>query len=134
MNTKEEITLYLSYVRGVCEKIERTCRSIKQEYLIRTVFKPVRTIWHMLTKVKGKVSDDKGVVYEIPCRNCKHVYTGETKRTLKRGIVEHKQAVKKFDVKTGVAVHANRHDYNVNWEEAKVGRPSVVSEIQSVTT
>ena len=53
----------------------------------------------MLTKVKGKVSDDmkKGVVYEIPCRDCEYVYVGETKRTLKRRIVKHKQAVRKFD-------------------------------------
>ena len=76
----------------------------------------------MLMKVKKKVSDEKkkGVVYEIPCRDCEHVYVGETKRTLKRRIVEHKQAVKKFDEKNGVAVHANTHDHHINWEEAKV--------------
>ena len=49
----------------------------------------------------------EGVVCEIPCRDCKQVYVGETKRTFKRRIVEHKQAVKKFDKKNGVAVHAN---------------------------
>ena len=70
----------------------------------------------MLTKVKSKISDDKkkGVVYEI------HVYVGETKRTLKGHTVEHKQAVKKFAEKNGVAVHANTHDQHINWEEAKV--------------
>ena len=81
-------------MRGVSEKIERTCRSINtQEYHIRTVFKPIRTLRHMLPKVKSKVSDDnkKGVVYEIPYRDCKHVYVGETKRTLKRCIAECKQ-------------------------------------------
>ena len=73
-------------------------------------------------KVKNKVSNDKknGVVYEILCRDCKHVYMGETKRTRKRRIVEHKQAVKKSGKKNGVAVHVNTHDHHINWEEAKV--------------
>ena len=68
-NTKKERTLYLPYVRGVSEKIERTCRSINnQEYHIKTAFKLIHTIQHMLAKVKSKVSDDKkkGVVM----RNC----------------------------------------------------------------
>ena len=34
--------------------------------------------------------------------------------------VKHKQAVKKFDQKNGVAVHANIQDHHINWEEAKV--------------
>ena len=96
-------------MRGVSKKVERICRSINnQEYHIRTVFKPIYTIRHMLTKVKSKVSDDKkkGLVYEIPCRGCKHVYVGETKITLKRRIVEHKHASSEE-----MAVHANTHDH-----------------------
>ena len=59
-------------------------------------------------------------VYEILCRDCEHVYVGETKRTRKRRIVEPKQAVKKFDGKNGVAMHANTYHYHINWEEAKM--------------
>ena len=66
------------------------------------------------------VYEKKGMVYEISCQDPKHVYTGETKRTLKRHIVEHKQAVKKLDKKNGEEVHANTHDHHINWEEAKV--------------
>ena len=122
-NTKKKRTLYLPYVRGVSEKVERTCRSINnQEYRIRKVFQPVYTIQHMLTKVKIKLSDDKkkSLVYEIPCQDWEHLYVGETKKTLKRCIVDHEQAMKKFGEKNGVAVHANTHDHHMNWEEAKV--------------
>ena len=48
-------------------------------------------------------------------------YVGETKRTLKRCIVERKQAVKRFDQKNGVVVHANTHDHHTNWEERGQG-------------
>ena len=66
----------------------------------------------MLMKVKVKVSDDKkkGMVYEIQCRDCEHAYLGETKRTLKRRIVEHKQAVKKFDEKKGMVYEIQCRD------------------------
>ena len=60
------------------------------------------------------------MVCDILCRDCEHVYVGETKRTLKRGNVEHKQEVKQFDENNEVAVHANIHDHHINWEEAKV--------------
>ena len=123
-NTKKERTMYRPHVRVVSEMIERTYRSINtQEYHIRTVFKPIQTIRHMLTKVKSKVLDDnkKGVViYEIRCEDCKHVYLGEINRTVKRRTVKHKQVVKKFDKKNGVAVHANTHDHCINREDAKV--------------
>ena len=48
-------------------------------------FKPVKTIWGSLMKVKNSTPDDrrKGMVYSIPCRDCIQVYVGETGRTLK---------------------------------------------------
>ena len=71
-NTKKEKALYLPYMKGVYEKIERTCRSSNnKEYHIRAAFKPVRTVQHMLTKVKSNVSnnDKKGVRYHVGIMN-----------------------------------------------------------------
>ena len=39
----------------------------------------------------------KGVVYEIPCKDCPCVYIGETGRVLEKRLIEHKRAVKKHD-------------------------------------
>jgi len=49
--------------------------------------------------VKNRVPEEKkaGVVYEVSCHDCDHVYVGETGRTLKKRLAEHKQAVRRFD-------------------------------------
>ena len=74
-------------------------------------------------KVKSRIPDDKrkGVVFEIPCSHYDHVYVGETTRTLKRRISEHKQVVKNFNQINGVAVHAHRHNHNIT--SANSGTP-----------
>ena len=85
-------TLCTPYVRGLSEKLERVCTSLG----VRAVFKPVRTLKQTLMKLKARVPEERkrGVVYEIPCKECSKTYVGETKRTLKVRLGEHKQAVK----------------------------------------
>ena len=62
--------------------------------------------------------DKKGVVYEVPCEECNHVYTGETGRVLKKRLTKHKVAVKKCNNKNGIAVHAWKYVHQE--ESAKV--------------
>ena len=42
-------------------------------------------------KVKTRVPEEKkrGVVYEVPCKECGKTYIGKTKRTLKVRLGEH---------------------------------------------
>ena len=79
---------------------------------MKPVFKPQSTLKQQLMRVKQKMPEEKKkeVVYQVPCKDCPKVYIGETKRTLKIRISEHKQAVKKGDEKNGIAVHA----HNIN--------------------
>jgi len=76
-------TLRTPYVRGLSEKLER----ILALQGICSIFTSARTLKRTLMRVKSRLPDDKGrgVVYQIPCNNCDHVYTGESKRTLKHG-------------------------------------------------
>ena len=79
--------------------------------------------------------DVKGVVYSIPCADCSATYIGETGRTLKVCMAEHKRAVKSKDpvcmaehkraVKSkdplnGIAVHVQKTAHNINWQEARI--------------
>ena len=72
--------------------------------------------------MKNRVPEEKrtGVVYEVPCHDCDHVYIGETGRTLKKRLTEHKQAVRRFDEKNGIAVHVHQHDHRIDWNSARV--------------
>ena len=65
-------------------------------------------------------SSKKGVIYEIPCKDCPCVYIGETGRTSEKRLSEHKAAVKNNDPKNGIAVHSWVNQHQVNWEAASV--------------
>ena len=45
---------------------------------------------------------------------------GETGRTLKQRITEHKRAVKNADSNNGLAVHVTRTKHQIEWDEAEV--------------
>jgi len=60
--------------------------------------------------------EKKGVVYEIPCKDCSQTYVGEIGRTLKKQISEHKQAVRRLDSNNGIAVHVQLQDHPIDWE------------------
>ena len=111
-------TLHLPYMRGLSEKIEKTCGPLD----VKAILKPQSTLKQQLVRVKQKTPEEKRkeVVYQVPCKDCPKVYIGETKRKLKFRISEHKQAVKRGDEKNGIAVHAHTNNHSFNWEEARV--------------
>ena len=88
-------TLQTPYVCGLSERLERICTPLG----ISAVFTPARTLKQTLMKVKTQLPEErkKGVVYQIPRGNYYQVYTGESKRTLKVCMTEHKRAVKMSD-------------------------------------
>ena len=96
----------------MCEKLERVCTSLD----VRAAFKLARTLKQMLMKLKTCVTDERkrGVVYEVTCRECRKTYVGKMKRTLRLRLGEHKQAVKKGNLKNGIVVHAHETQYEIN--------------------
>ena len=70
----------------------------------------------ILMKVKMSTPEEKrtGIVYQIPCRDCDSTYIGETGRTSKKRMVQHKAAVRGRDDKNGIAVHACKQEHCVD--------------------
>ena len=55
---------------------------------------------------------------EIDCSNCKAVYIGESKQSLKLLSHEHKRSVKNCDCeKKDIATHCWEADHNSNWDQ-----------------
>ena len=99
-------TLCTPYICGLSEKLERVCTSLG----VRAAFKPVRTLKQTLMRLKTRIPEERkrGVVYEVPCKEYSKTYVGETKRTLKVRLGEHKQTVKRGAPRNGIAVLLTR--------------------------
>ena len=69
----------------------------------------------------------RGAVYEVPCKKCCKTYIGETKRTYKVRLSEHKQAVKRGDPKNGIAINAQESYYGFDWDGATVNCNQLLS-------
>ena len=93
-----------------------------QQLGVQAVFKSGNKLRQSLMRVKTTVEEEtmKGVVYEIPCRECDQVYIGETGRNLRERLKEHQYAVNKKDMKNGTATHACQRQHMVDWSAAKV--------------
>ena len=90
--------------------------------LIKTAFKPVKTLRQILMKVKTCIPEEKsrGFVNEVPCKDCRKTRVGITKRTSKEArLGEHRQAVKSGDSKNEIAVHAHNTQHAIDWTGAK---------------
>ena len=114
----------LPYVQGLSEKLERVCTPLG----VKAVFKPASTLRQTLMQVKTCIPEERkrGVVYEVSCKECHHTYIGETKRTLKVRLREHKQAVKRGDPKNSIAVHAHESNHTIDWDGSRVKRSSMI--------
>ena len=110
--------LFIPYIKGLSEMIDKSCRKMG----IQTIFSKQRSLRTVLSKPKQPQPpmDIKGVVYLIPCSECSAVYIGETGRTLKVRLAEHKRAVRMGDVNNGIPVHSLKTGHSIAWDKAKI--------------
>ena len=112
-------TVTLPYIRHLSECIRRILTPLG----IRTCFRPHCTLRQSLVRVKDPTPAPQrtGVVYRIPCGNCPKVYIGQTSRTLKHRLTEHKRALRSGEAaQSAVAEHAMEEDHTIKWNDAEV--------------
>ena len=93
---KPRTTLTLPYIAGLSEAVRRILAPLE----IKVAFRPQSTLRSLLVHPKDPVPMDqrKGVVYSVPCDGCSKVYIGQTGRSLKHWLAEHRRALKNGDV------------------------------------
>ena len=109
----------LPYVQGVSEKIGRILKQQK----VKVAYKPQQTINSLFPRPKEQEESDRqksGLVYKINCTQCNFVYYGQTERSLKTRIAEHKNAVARFDQNSKVASHVHQFSHNMNFANVRV--------------
>ena len=106
--------LCLPYVKGLSEKIERSCRKVTSD--LKMVFKSQRTLRSLLSSMKNRTPAEKvkRVVYKVNC-SCGSTYVGEIGRTLEIRLKEHQRVVKSRQTNNGIPVHANSTQHNIQW-------------------
>ena len=112
-------SLTLPYIRGLSETIRRILGPLD----IQVAFRPHSTLKRQLVHPKDPVPMDQrtGAVYQIPCSECPNVYVGQSGRTLKHRLSEHRRALQKEDVAaSALAEHVWSTGHQVNLSEAKV--------------
>ena len=104
----------IPYIKGVSERIRR----ILNRENIRTAFKPIKTLVHVIKKPKDVSPKEqlKGIVYKVSCRTCPFTDVGESKRSWKSRGAEHKPGTN-GNVRSAVKQHAEAtvHDIHPNY-------------------
>jgi Reverse transcriptase (RNA-dependent DNA polymerase) len=103
-NTDYKGSVVIPYSGRLTEQIRRICK----KYKVRCIAKSQDTIRNRLSKVAPKRPKElqQGIVYKIPLHPCSKAYIGETGRTMKIRLAEHKNALKNSSAeRSGVAEH-----------------------------
>ena len=82
------MTVSLPYINGLSKAVRRILTQLD----IKVVFHPLSTFRHMLIHPKDPVplQQKKEVLYSILCNGCPKIYIGQTGRTLRHQLVEHR--------------------------------------------
>ena len=109
----------LPYVQGISERIGWILR----KHQFNVAFKPLRTVNSLFPRPKAQEKVDRphsGTVYKISCTNCSFVYYGQTERSLKTRITEHKRAVAMFDHDSKIACHVHENNHEMDFGSVRV--------------
>ena len=67
-----------------------------------------------------KTSEEKSVVYEIPCSGCSQTYVGETGRGVEIRKKEHQRDVKNHSISSAIVLHISKCNNLPIWSETKI--------------
>ena len=79
-----------------------------------------KTIAQIITKNTTKHTDTTAGVYKIPCAICPKAYYGETSRSLKNRIYEHKRDLINNNTQNAMVIHRNQTNHNPNFTQAQI--------------
>ena len=64
--------------------------------------------------------DNKGIIYQIPCKGCDRSYYGESGRDVSTRINEHKRDLRAHRTSNSLVMHVDEQGHLPDWDGAKV--------------
>ena len=113
---EEAKRVVLPYVPGLSQRISRCFRRTG----LRVSMRPPPTLRSLLCRKKPGQLEKHGLVYRIPCSACPWSYIGETGRTLRERVAEHKRAVRDWVTSSEIANHVAETGHAMNWEASAI--------------
>ena len=104
------------------QKISDILREQLKKENVKVFFTRGRTIHDLICNNKPKIPRErsKNKVYQIPCKDCKKIYIGETSQWFDERESQHKRAVSNKDTTNGIAQHVYETSHIINWEKAEL--------------
>ena len=99
-----------------CHELEKFKYSLRTSFGINLVFTYDFTIMKFL--VKNNDSTDSGGVYVVPCSSCNLFYVGETLKTLKVRLQQHKYLFRTASLNSSIYKHFLVSNHLVDWSRS----------------
>jgi len=125
----------LPYLPGIYEECKKVCSS-KMVRLVPTLSHQVGGMFQNTSRNKMRKEKEEreknppkeknaqlscsGIVYGIPCSDCKGIYIGQTGRPLMDRLKEHKRAIKKGDCQNACAKHVTQQGHTMNFNDVRI--------------
>ncbi len=108
----------MPYINSTSEMTARLLRP----FSINVAHKPTHKLRSYFTKHKDKTTttETKNAIYMIPCRGCPQRYIGQTSKKIETRITEHKNAIKRHDLRSLPAAHTYDNCHTFNWTETQL--------------
>ncbi len=121
-NKKKKVFITLPYTNSNCDKVAEELKKLVNIYYddidLNVAFKAPKTIRDYFP-YKDKVTDilEKSlVVYHIKCKDCANDYIGETKRTFKKRLAEHRNPKSE----SALSKHQQATNHTIDFENAQI--------------
>jgi hypothetical protein len=107
--------IILPYIPGLSNRISRCFKKTG----LSVGFRPPTTLRSILVKKKPRQIEGHGSVYRISCSMCSWSYVGETGRTIKQRVSEHRRAVRNWSTSSEIANHVAETGHAMKWDEVE---------------
>ena len=121
-NTQQNDMSNLRIAFPYIDEISEITSRILNKLHLKVAHKPTNKLKSAFTKHKDPTDnlDQHHAVYMIPYQDCDNVYIGETSKTIKSRITEHKNAIKREDTRSIPATYLMNNDHRFDWNKTTI--------------